>query len=89
MLTWREQERIRIKYHDDQYARKELLWTQRSFVQPQMMIEERYFYDPDAGKYTVDRYVDDLEKRYGGIDSVLIWPVYPNIGIDNATRTIC
>ena len=47
-----------------------------------MMVEDRYFYDPEAGKYTVDRYLDDLEKRYGGIDSVLIWPVYPNIGID-------
>ena len=33
-----------------------------------MMVEDRYFYDPVAGKYTVDRYLDDLDKRYGGID---------------------
>jgi gamma-glutamyl hercynylcysteine S-oxide synthase len=39
-----------------------------------------------AGKYTVDRYLDDLNARYGGIDSVLIWPVYPNIGIDNRNQ---
>ncbi len=51
-----------------------------------MMVEDRYFYDPVAGKYTVDKYLDDLEKRYGGIDSVLIWPVYPNIGIDNRNQ---
>ena len=50
------------------------------------MVEERYFYDPVAGKYTVDRYLDDLEKRYGGIDAVLIWPVYPNIGVDNRNQ---
>ncbi len=37
-------------------------------------------------KYTVDRYLDDLEKRYGGIDSVLIWPTYPNMGIDNRNQ---
>src|ERR1022692_3069385 len=49
--------------------RPELLWTQRNFIQPQMMAEERYFYDPAAGKYTVDRYLDDVDKRYGGIDS--------------------
>ena len=36
-----------------------------------------------AEQYTVDRYLDDLEKRYGGIDAVLIWPTYPNMGIDN------
>ena len=73
-------------YDDAEYRRPELLWTQRNFIQPQMMAEERYFYDPAAGKYTVDRYLDDLDKRYGGIDSVLIWPVYPNIGIDNRNQ---
>jgi len=86
MKAWREQERAKIKYDDKEYTRKELLWTQRSFVQPQMMIEDRYFYDPVAGHYTVDRYLDDLEKRYGGIDAVLFWPVYPNIGIDNRNQ---
>jgi iron(II)-dependent oxidoreductase len=45
-----------------------------------MMVQDRYFYDPVAGNYTVDRYVDDLERRYGGIDSVLIWPTHPNMG---------
>ena len=80
---WRSERRIRIGYDGSQYDRPELLWTQSSFIQPQMMIEDRYFYDPVAGKYTVDRYLDDLEKRYGGIDSVLIWHTYPNIGIDN------
>ena len=38
------------------------------------------------GKYTVDRYLDDLNKRYGGIDAVLLWPVYPNIGIDDRNQ---
>jgi formylglycine-generating enzyme required for sulfatase activity len=33
-------------------------------------------------KYTVDRYLADVGQRYGGIDSILLWPVYPNIGID-------
>jgi len=26
-----------------------------------MMVHDRYFYDPAQGKYTVDRYLDDLE----------------------------
>jgi hypothetical protein len=51
-----------------------------------MMVQDRYFYDPVAGNYTVDRYVDDLERRYGGIDSVLIWPTHPNMGINNRNR---
>ena len=50
------------------------------------MVQDRYFYDPVAGNYTVGGYVDDLEKRYGGIDSVLIWPTHPNMGIDNRNQ---
>jgi iron(II)-dependent oxidoreductase len=83
---WRDERRIRIGYSGKEYERPELAWSQRDFIQPQMMIEDRYFYDPVAGKYTVDRYLDDLDKRYGGIDSVLIWPVYPNVGIDNRNQ---
>jgi formylglycine-generating enzyme required for sulfatase activity len=86
LREWRHERLIRMGYDGAEYARPELKWTQSSFIQPQMMCEDRYFYDPVAGHYTVDRYLNDLDKRYGGIDSVLIWPVYPNIGIDNRNQ---
>lgn len=87
LSTWRHEHKIRMGYDDSQYAREELKWAQRNFVHTQMMVEDRYFYDPVAGEYTVDRYLDDLISRYGGIDSVLIWYVYPNIGIDARNQT--
>jgi len=83
---WRMERRIRVGYDDARYRMPALLWTQSSFIQPQMMVQDRYFYDPVAHKYTVDRYLDDLEKRYGGIDAVLIWPTYPNMGIDDRNQ---
>jgi formylglycine-generating enzyme required for sulfatase activity len=83
---WRDERRIRVGYDGSRCDRPEFKWTQSSFIQPQMMVQDRYFYDPIAGKYTVDRYLDDLEKRFGGIDSVLIWPTYPNMGIDNRNQ---
>ena len=86
VTRWRMERRIRVGYDGSRYDKPALQWTQSSFMQPQMMVEERYFYDPVEGKYTVDRYLDDLEKRYGGIDSVLIWPTYPNMGIDNRNQ---
>ena len=61
MRQWREQRRADIHYDGSEYSRPELAWAQRSFIQPQVMVEERYLYDPVAGKYTVDRYLDDLE----------------------------
>jgi formylglycine-generating enzyme required for sulfatase activity len=83
---WRTEMRIRAGYSAQEYERPEFKWTQSSFIQPQMMVEDRYFYDPEKRQYTVDKYLDDLETRYGGIDSVLIWPVYPNIGIDDRSQ---
>lgn len=83
---WRAERRIRTGYSGARYDEPALRWTQSSFIQPQMMVHDRYFYDPAAGKYTVDRYLDDLGKRYGGIDSVLIWPTYPNMGIDDRNQ---
>jgi formylglycine-generating enzyme required for sulfatase activity len=86
LMNWRDQTRDRVGYDDALYKRPEGLWAQSSFMQAQMMVEDRYFYDPVEQGYTVDRYLDDLEKRFGGIDSVLIWPSYPNIGIDNRNQ---
>lgn len=86
MKDWRVAKLAAMNYNGAEYERPELKWTQSSFVQPQMMVEDRYFYDPVTGKYTVDRFLDDLTTRYGGIDSVLIWAVYPNIGIDDRNQ---
>ncbi len=83
---WRYERRIRIGYNGARYDEPALKWTQSSFMQPQMMVHDRYFFDPATGKYTVDRYLDDLQKRYGGIDAVLIWPTYPNMGIDDRNQ---
>ncbi|TBR36745.1 MULTISPECIES: formylglycine-generating enzyme family protein [Dyella] len=87
LTDWRREHLTRIGFDDANYRRPELQWAQRNFVHAQMMVEDRYFYDPVAGRYTVDRYLDDLEARFGGIDSVLIWFVYPNIGIDDRNKT--
>jgi formylglycine-generating enzyme required for sulfatase activity len=83
---WRAERRIRTAFDPARYEMPAFRWTQSSFMQPQMMVHDRYFYDPVAGRYTVDRYLDDLEKRYGGIDAVLIWSTYPNMGIDDRNQ---
>jgi formylglycine-generating enzyme required for sulfatase activity len=83
---WRAERHIRTAFDPARYEMPAFRWTQSSFMQPQMMVHDRYFYDPVAGRYIVDRYLDDLEKRYGGIDAVLIWSTYPNMGIDDRNQ---
>ncbi len=90
---WRLERRIRVGLDGrpadgfpDFYHMPELSWTRSEFMQPQMMVQDRYFYDPNTGRYTVDRYLDDLDQRYGGIDAVLVWATYPNMGIDDRNQ---
>jgi len=80
---WRDERKVRIDFDPGEYTRPELSWTQSSFIQSQMMVQVRYFYDPAKRSYTVAKYLDDLQARYGGVDSVLIWHTYPNIDIDD------
>jgi iron(II)-dependent oxidoreductase len=90
---WRFERRIRVGLSSrvnegipDLYEMPALKWSHSSFIQPLMMVHDRYFYDPITRKYTVDKYLDDLNKRYGKIDAVLIWATYPNMGIDNRNQ---
>ncbi len=86
LKQWRLNEKKKLNYNDHEYRRPELSWVKTTFIYAQMMAHDRYFFDAATGKYTVDRYLNDLHKRYGGLDAVLIWPTYPNIGIDNRNQ---
>src|SRR5258706_6343065 len=82
VTAWRTQRYFYIGYSGARYDDPRTGWTQSNFIQTQVGVEDRYLYDPEQRRYTVDRYLDDVTKRYGGLDSVLIWPYYPNSGID-------
>ena len=61
-------------------------WSLTAYIQPQVHTFDRYLYNPNTKSYTVDRYLDDLKTRYGGIDAVLLWPVYPQLGVDDRNQ---
>ncbi len=52
------------------------------FIAPQSHIYDRFLFDNEAGVWTVDRFLDDFTTRYGGVDGVLLWATYPNMGVD-------
>jgi formylglycine-generating enzyme required for sulfatase activity len=86
MKRWRLDEKKKLNYNDSEYLRPELNWIRKTFIYAQVMAHDRYLYDPVSRTYTVDRYLTDVKKRYGGLDAVLIWPTYPNMGIDNRNQ---
>jgi iron(II)-dependent oxidoreductase len=83
---WRRDRLAEYHYNGSLYHRSELAWTQHVFSQCQLLVWDRSFYDPEKRQYTVDTFLADLERRIGPIDVVLIWPVYPNLGVDDRNQ---
>jgi hypothetical protein len=52
---------------------------------------DRYFFDETlggTGNYTVRKWVDDVNERYGGVDSILMWPTCKNRAAAAAAATV-
>ena len=60
----------------------EMAWVRTAFTHVQMHPFDKYFYSKEDG-YTVTRWLEDLRARFGGVDAALIWPTYPNLGVDD------
>ncbi|HXW61104.1 MAG TPA: SUMF1/EgtB/PvdO family nonheme iron enzyme [Candidatus Acidoferrales bacterium] len=86
MKGWREERLRQMRYEGTEYERPDLAWTQKVYSQVQVLIWDRTFFDPDRNRYTVDRFLADVEGRLGPIDAVLIWPLYPNLGVDDRNQ---
>ena len=86
MKGWRIEQLNRAGYDDAGYRRPDLQWARRDIVQTKAMPTDPFFLDPHTGRYTVDRFLADLKQRFGGVDSVLLWPAYPNIGVDDRNQ---
>src|ERR1041385_319389 len=86
LKKWRDERRNQLRYDGSQCDRADLAWTQRVFSQVQLLIWDRSFYDPEKSEYTVDRFLRETEDRIGPIDAVLIWHVYPNLGVDDRNQ---
>jgi iron(II)-dependent oxidoreductase len=84
--AWRKRRRNELGLRDDQYARADLAWTRHAFTQDEVLVWDRALYDPVAHRYTVDAFLDGIERRFGPLDSVLIWPSYPNLGVDERNQ---
>lgn len=86
LKQWRKTRTTLLRYDGEEYDRADLQWTQHIFSQVQLLIWDRSLYDPEKREYTVDKFLSETENRIGPIDAVLIWHVYPNIGVDDRSQ---
>jgi len=61
-------------------------WLTKAFTCHFTFMYDRSFYNPESGKYTMDSFLDDGEKEFGGYDILLLWHAYPRIGVDRRNQ---
>ena len=86
ITAWRSSCRSQIHYSDAIYSVPQLKWARTNFVQPQSHPFDRFFFNETTQRYSVSTFLGDLAARYGGIDSVLLWPSYPLLGLDDRSQ---
>ncbi len=84
--AWRKERRTQLRLDESDYLNPELAWTQRTFSQVQLLVWDRCIYDPETRRYTPEKFLAETERRLGPIDAVLLWHVYPNLGVDDRNQ---
>lgn len=80
MRSWRDQCTAQLGYVNGTVGPSQpgLAWTATSYITVQSHPYDNFLYSYTQGEpvhnHTVTRFLEDLRVRYGGIDSVLIWP---------------
>ena len=86
LQAWRHDRRTQLRLDESDYLNPDLAWTQRTFSQVQLLVWDRSIYDPETRRYTPEKFLAETERRLGPIDAVLLWHVYPNLGVDDRNQ---
>src|SRR5246127_927963 len=86
LQAWRNERRTQLRLDESDYLNPDLAWTQRTFSQVQLLVWDRSIYDPETRRYTPEKFLAETERRLGPIDAVLLWHVYPNLGVDDRNQ---
>jgi formylglycine-generating enzyme required for sulfatase activity len=82
----RARERQRLGYTGESYRRPEFAWVAACYSCCFAMMCDERFYDPVARHYTIDSYLDEGTREFGGYDAVVLWHAYPRIGFDDRNQ---
>jgi len=86
LQDWRDEQRAGLNYDDSLYKRADFLWAQSSFSCCFIMMCDEQFYDHRTGRYTIEAFLEQGERDFGGYDSFVLWQAYPRIGFDDRNQ---
>lgn len=76
----------RIGYDDTLYRQPEFAWVPSCYCCCFAMMYDETLYDKIKGEYTIESYLDNGIRRFGGYDAIVLWQAYPRIGFDDRNQ---
>jgi len=61
-------------------------WMQDAWTCHFTFLYDHSFYNPEAGAWRFEQFLDDGEREFGGYDIVLLWQAYPRLGFDDRNQ---
>lgn len=90
LTAWRMHRRQELNYSDALYRRPEFAsWVSRCFSCGFLMVGDETFCDSRQGRFTVERFLEQADREFGGFDAVVLWHAYPRIGADDRNQFDC
>jgi formylglycine-generating enzyme required for sulfatase activity len=86
LASTRRQMQKRIGYDDTLYRRPEFGWVPSCYCCCFAMMYDEALYDRIKGQYSIDSYLDNGVRQFGGYDAVVLWQAYPRIGFDDRNQ---
>jgi formylglycine-generating enzyme required for sulfatase activity len=86
LVVARQRLRQRLGDLEESYHRREFAWVPSCYSCCFAMMYDQRLYDPVSGRYTIERFLEDETKAFGGYDAIVLWHAYPRIGFDDRNQ---
>ena len=85
LKNWKDSTLNYLKYEGDNYQKADYKWASKAYSTFFLMANDKTLYDKN-GNYDIKNCLKKYEDNYGGVDVVVLWPTYPQLGFDNRTQ---
>ncbi len=85
LRSWRDSTRALLHYTSDNYRNQDYKWAASAYSTFFLMANDKSLYDK-TGKYDIHTCLANYEAHYGGVDVVVLWSTYPQLGFDGRTQ---
>jgi len=86
LSKWKQEARAELGYSDAAYEKPEFAWMQSCFAFGKVMLFDREWVNPQSGEMNVEKWLDQREQQFCGLDALALWQAYPRIGIDRRNQ---